>query len=177
MNELENISNDWLSGREEKGFSLGFFDRDYLSLAPVACVLDKSGKVQAFANFLVCNTKTESSIDLMRYDPLTERNGIMDYLFVQIFLYMKENDVVYFDLGMAPLSNVGQNDHSFVEEKLAFLVYTFATRFYSFGGLRKYKEKFSPSWEARYLSYPKDSNLLFDLLTIYKVDNRKVKKI
>ena len=177
MDELENISNDWLSGREEKGFSLGFFDRDYLSLAPVACVLDKSGKVQAFANFLVCNTKTESSIDLMRYDPLTERNGIMDYLFVQIFLYMKENDVVYFDLGMAPLSNVGQNDHSFVEEKLAFLVYTFATRFYSFGGLRKYKEKFSPSWEARYLSYPKDSNLLFDLLTIYKVDNRKVKKI
>ena len=177
MDELENISNDWLSGREEKGFSLGFFDRDYLSLAPVACVLDKSGKVQAFANFLVCNTKTESSIDLMRYDPLTERNGIMDYLFVQIFLYMKENDVVYFDLGMAPLSNVGQNDHSFVEEKLAFLVYTFATRFYSFGGLRKYKEKFSPSWEARYLSYPKDSNLLFNLLTIYKVDNRKVKKI
>ena len=177
MDELENISNDWLSGREEKGFSLGFFDRDYLSLAPVACVLDKSGKVQAFANFLVCNTKTESSIDLMRYDPQTERNGIMDYLFVQIFLYMKENDVVYFDLGMAPLSNVGQNDHSFVEEKLAFLVYTFATRFYSFGGLRKYKEKFSPSWEARYLSYPKDSNLLFDLLTIYKVDNRKVKKI
>ena len=177
MDELENISNDWLSGREEKGFSLGFFDRDYLSLAPVACVLDKSGKVQAFANFLVCNTKTESSIDLMRYDPQTERNGIMDYLFVQIFLYMKEKGVVYFDLGMAPLSNVGQNDHSFVEEKLAFLVYTFATRFYSFGGLRKYKEKFSPSWEARYLSYPKDSNLLFNLLTIYKVDNRKVKKI
>ena len=177
MDELENISNDWLSGREEKGFSLGFFDRDYLSLAPVACVLDKSGKVQAFANFLVCNTKTESSIDLMRYDTQTERNGIMDYLFVQIFLYLKEIDVVYFDLGMAPLSNVGQNDHSFVEEKLAFLVYTFATRFYSFGGLRKYKEKFSPSWEARYLSYPKDSNLLFNLLTIYKVDNRKVKKI
>lgn len=177
MDELENISNAWLSGREEKGFSLGFFDRDYLSLAPVACVLDDNGKVQAFANFLVCNTANESSIDLMRYDPQTERNGIMDYLFVQIFLYMKENDVVYFDLGMAPLSNVGQNDHSFVEEKLAFLVYTFATRFYSFGGLRKYKEKFSPSWEARYLSYPKDSNLLFNLLTIYKVDNRKVKKI
>ena len=177
MDELENISNAWLSGREEKGFSLGFFDRDYLSLAPIACVLDESGKIQAFANFLVCNTATESSIDLMRYDPQTERNGIMDYLFVQIFLYMKEKGVIYFDLGMAPLSNVGQNDHSFVEEKLAFLVYTFATRFYSFGGLRKYKEKFAPTWEARYLSYPKDSNLLFDLLTIYKVDNRQIKKI
>ena len=176
LDELKNISDDWLSGRQEKGFSLGYFDRDYLSLAPIACVLDGSGNIQAFANFLVCNNDNESSIDLMRYDPKTERNGIMDYLFVRIFLYMKENNVRYFDLGMAPLSNVGQYDHSFLNEKLAFLVYSFTNRFYSFGGLRKYKEKFAPFWEARYLSFPKDSNLLFDLLTIYKIDNRQVKK-
>ena len=177
LDELKNISDNWLFGRQEKGFSLGYFDRDYLSLAPIACVLDDSGNIQAFANFLVCNNDNESSIDLMRYDPKTERNGIMDYLFVRIFLYMKENNVRYFDLGMAPLSNVGQYDHSFLNEKLAFLVYSFTNRFYSFGGLRKYKEKFAPAWEARYLSYPKDSNLLFDLLTIYKIDNRQVKKV
>ena len=177
LDELKNISDNWLLGRQEKGFSLGYFDRDYLSLAPIACVLDDSGNIQAFANFLVCNNDNESSIDLMRYDPKTERNGIMDYLFVRIFLYMKENNVRYFDLGMAPLSNVGQYDHSFLNEKLAFLVYSFTNRFYSFGGLRKYKEKFAPFWEARYLSFPKDSNLLFDLLTIYKIDNRQVKKI
>lgn len=177
LDELKNISDNWLLGRQEKGFSLGYFDRDYLSLAPIACVLDDSGNIQAFANFLVCNNDNESSIDLMRYDPKTERNGIMDYLFVRIFLYMKENNVRYFDLGMAPLSNVGQYDHSFLNEKLAFLVYNFTNRFYSFGGLRKYKEKFAPAWEARYLSYPKDSNLLFDLLTIYKIDNRQVKKV
>ena len=177
LDELKNISDNWLLGRQEKGFSLGYFDRDYLSLAPIACVLDYSGNIQAFANFLVCNNDNESSIDLMRYDPKTEKNGIMDYLFVRIFLYMKENNVRYFDLGMAPLSNVGQYDHSFLNEKLAFLVYSFTNHFYSFGGLRKYKEKFAPFWEARYLSFPKDSNLLFDLLTIYKIDNRQVKKI
>ena len=176
LDELKNISDNWLLGRQEKGFSLGYFDRDYLSLAPIACALDDSGNIQAFANFLVCNNDNESSIDLMRYDPKTEKNGIMDYLFVRIFLYMKENNVRYFDLGMAPLSNVGQYDHSFLNEKLAFLVYSFTNRFYSFGGLRKYKEKFAPFWEARYLSFPKDSNLLFDLLTIYKIDNRQVKK-
>ena len=176
LDELKNISDNWLLGRQEKGFSLGYFDRDYLSLAPIACVLDDSGNIQAFANFLVCNNDNESSIDLMRYDPKTEKNGIMDYLFVRIFLYMKENNVRYFDLGMAPLSNVGQYDHSFLNEKLAFLVYSFTNRFYSVGGLRKYKEKFAPFWEARYLSFPKDSNLLFDLLTIYKIDNRQVKK-
>ena len=101
----------------------------------------------------------------------------MDYLFVQNFLYFKEKGVEYFDLGMAPLSNVGQEEHSFFQEKLAFLVYAFTNRFYSFSGLRKYKDKFSPLWEARYLSYPKDSSLLFDLLAIFKIDNRKVKEL
>lgn len=176
LDKLQNISDDWLDKRQEKGFSLGFFDRDYLSLAPIACVLDEDGHILAFANFLVCNTDLEASIDLMRYDPKTERGGIMDYLFVQIFLYLKDNNVNYFDLGMAPLSNVGQYEHSFFQEKIAFLVYSFTNRFYSFGGLRKYKEKFAPFWESRYLSYPKDSALLFNLLTIYKIDNRQVKK-
>ena len=176
LDKLQNISDDWLNKRQEKGFSLGFFDRDYLSLAPIACVLDEEGNILAFANFLVCNTEEESSIDLMRYDPKNEKGGIMDYLFVQIFLYLKDNNVNYFDLGMAPLSNVGQYEHSFFQEKLAFLVYSFTNRFYSFGGLRKYKEKFAPIWEARYLSYPKDSALLFNLITIYRIDNRQVKK-
>ena len=176
LQDLEKISDAWLSGRQEKGFSLGFFDKGYLSLAPIACVLDSEGHVQAFSNFLVCNGEKEASIDLMRYNPGTESNGIMDYLFVEIFLYFKEKGAEYFDLGMAPLSNVGQEEHSFFQEKLAFLVYAFTNRFYSFSGLRKYKDKFSPLWEARYLSYPKDSSLLFNLLAIYKIDNRAVKE-
>ena len=89
LQDLEKISDAWLSGRQEKGFSLGFFDKNYLSLAPIACVLDSGGKVQAFSNFLICNGEKEASIDLMRYNPGTESNGIMYYLFVEIFLYFK----------------------------------------------------------------------------------------
>ena len=113
----------------------------------------------------------------MRYNPETESNGIMDYLFVQMFLYLKDKGVKAFDLGMAPLSRVGMEEHSFFQEKIAYLVYAFTNRFYSFSGLRNYKEKFAPVWEPRFLSYPKDSSLLFDLLTIYKIDNRKVKTL
>ena len=177
MDDLEHISSSWLGDRQEKGFSLGFFDRDYLRLSPIACVLDAEGRVQAFSNFLVCNSEVDSSVDLMRYNPETESNGIMDYLFVQMFLYLKDKGVKAFDLGMAPLSRVGMEEHSFFQEKIAYLVYAFTNRFYSFSGLRNYKEKFAPVWEPRFLSYPKDSSLLFDLLTIYKIDNRKVKTL
>ena len=177
MDDLEHISSSWLGDRQEKGFSLGFFDRDYLRLSPIACVLDAEGRVQAFSNFLVCNSEVDSSVDLMRYNPESESNGIMDYLFVQMFLYLKDKGVKAFDLGMAPLSRVGMEEHSFFQEKIAYLVYAFTNRFYSFSGLRNYKEKFAPVWEPRFLSYPKDSSLLFDLLTIYKIDNRKVKTL
>ena len=33
MKELKEISIQWLNGRKEKGFSLGFFDEDYLDRA------------------------------------------------------------------------------------------------------------------------------------------------
>ncbi len=33
---LRAVSDEWLDGREEKGFSLGFFDTYYLEQAPIA---------------------------------------------------------------------------------------------------------------------------------------------
>ena len=127
--------------------------------------------------FIVVNNKTISGIDLMRYDLNKSQNGIMDYLFIKIMSYFKEQGACNFDLGMAPLSNVGRAKHSFMHEKIAYLIYAFTNRFYSFNGLRQYKQKFGPVWEPRYVAYPKNTWLLIDMIGIYRVDNRKVKRI
>ncbi|MGL6300268.1 hypothetical protein ACR31S_11485 [Streptococcus iniae] len=37
------ISEDWLQGRQEKGYSVGFFDKAYLQLAPIAIVRREDG--------------------------------------------------------------------------------------------------------------------------------------
>lgn len=81
------------------------------------------------------------------------------------------------ELGMAPLSNVGTEKHSFLQEKVAYLIYAFTNRFYSFSGFRQYKQKFSPIWTPRYVAYPRDTWLILDMLAIYRVDNREVKKL
>lgn len=99
----------------------------------------------------------------------------MEYLFIKIALYFKEEGKDYFDIGMAPLSNVGTRDHSFWQEKVGYLIYQFMSRFYSFSGLRKYKEKFRPNWEAKYISYPRSTWLVFTMLVLLQIDNRKVK--
>ena len=113
----------------------------------------------------------------MRYHLRTAPNGIMDYLFVKLLLHFKEEGVIFFDLGMAPLSNVGTEKHSFLQEKVAYLIYAFTNRFYSFSGLRQYKQKFNPIWSPRYVAYPRDTWLILDMLAIYRVDNRKVKRL
>ena len=176
LNDLKEISDSWLDGRQEKGFSLGYFDEKYIQLAPIALVRDEENKVQAFVTFLASNGPEEASIDLMRYDLKTAPNGIMDYLFVKLLLHFKEEGVIFFDLGMAPLSNVVTEKHSFLQEKVAYLIYAFTNRFYSFSGLRQYKQKFSPVWMPRYIAYPRNTWLILDMLAIYRVDNRKVKK-
>lgn len=177
LNTLKEISDNWLDGRQEKGFSLGFFDEKYIQLAPIALVRDKEDKVQAFVTFLACNGPEEASIDLMRYHLRTAPNGIMDYLFVKLLVHFKEEGVSLFELGMAPLSNVGTEKHSFLQEKVAYLIYAFTNRFYSFSGLRQYKQKFNPIWTPRYVAYPRDTWLILDMLAIYRVDNRKVKRL
>ena len=177
MATLRKISDSWLDGRQEKGFSLGYFDEEYIKLAPVAIAKDENGEIQAFVTFMAGNNETISGIDLMRYDLKDSPNGIMDYLFIKIMSYFKEQGAHNFNLGMAPLSNVGRAKHSFIQEKIAYLIYAFTNRFYSFNGLRQYKQKFRPVWEPRYVAYPKDTWLLIDMIGIYRVDNRKVKKV
>lgn len=177
MATLRHISDSWLDGRQEKGFSLGYFDEEYIKLAPIAIARDENDEILAFVTFMVENSKEISGIDLMRYDLDKSPNGIMDYLFIKTICYFKEQGSHNFDLGMAPLSNVGRAKHSFMQEKIAYLIYAFTNRFYSFNGLRQYKEKFGSVWEPRYVAYPKANWLIVDMICIYRVDNRKIKKI
>ena len=95
------------------------------------------------------------SVDLMRFDHDTCPNGTMDALFVNLLLWSKEQNYKYFNLGMAPLSNVGLAPFAHEQEKFAKFVYKFGNYWYKFSGLRNYKEKFHPDWEPRYLAYPK----------------------
>ena len=59
-----------------------------------------------------------------------------------------------FNLGMAPLS--GLPDHALAPlwNRLGNLVFRLGEHFYNFQGLRRYKAKFDPRWEPRYLASP-----------------------
>lgn len=169
---LKNISDQWLDGRVEKGFSLGFFEVDYLQKAPIAVVYDTNQEIIAFANLMPMGSKKQISIDLMRYLP-SAPSGIMDLIFINLFQHLQPLGYTSFDLGMAPLANVGTSKFSFIEERIANLIYNYGYRFYGFKGLRSYKQKFTSTWQSKYIAYRKRSSLVFTMLQILLIVNQK----
>ncbi|WP_147534738.1 phosphatidylglycerol lysyltransferase domain-containing protein [Bacillus marasmi] len=156
LNRAEEISDCWLGDRKEKGYSVGFFCRDYLSRFPIATLSNPDGEVIAFAS-LACDKqkrKRTFTIDLMRHISDCP-HGTMDFLFLSIFQWCKEKGYDWCSMGMSPLANVGHSKHATIHEKLARFVFEHGDSFYKFKGLHEYKKKFAPQWEARYLVYKK----------------------
>ena len=152
--QLREISRAWLLGKntQEKRFSLGFFQEEYLQRFPVATV-SREGALIAFANLLPSGGKEELSIDLMRYLP-DSPHGVMDFLFVEIMLWGKDQGYHWFDLGMAPLSGLENRPLAPVWNKIGAFIFRHGEHFYNFQGLRDYKEKFGSVWESKYLVTP-----------------------
>jgi len=81
-------------------------------------------------------------------------HGVMDYLFIQLMLWGKQEGYRWFNLGMAPLSGLGDRVPSPLWSRLGAFIFRHGEHFYNFQGLRQYKEKFDPDWEPRYLATP-----------------------
>jgi phosphatidylglycerol lysyltransferase len=154
MPQLRRVSDDWLAARSaaEKGFSLGFFDEPYLERFPVA-VVEKDGRVVAFANLWPGADGAELSLDLMRYEREAPKD-VMEALLIHSIQWGKDRGYRWFALGMAPLSGFEASPIAPFWQRLGGFVYKHGERVYSFQGLRGYKEKFNPVWEPRYLAYP-----------------------
>ena len=152
--QLRRVSDNWLREKSaaEKGFSLGFFDDDYLRRAPVA-LIERDGQVQAFANLWAGPGKHELSVDLMRYHD-DAPNGVMEALFIHVMLWGKAQGYRWFSLGMAPLSGMEMSSVAPFWNRLGAFLYEHGEAVYQFQGLRGYKDKFGPVWEPRYLVYP-----------------------
>lgn len=138
--------------KKERGFSIGYFDKDYLSNFPIA-IFKKGESPIAFANILQSADKYELTTDLLRYLPEAPA-GIIDYMLINTMMWGKEEGYEWFNLGMAPLSGMDEHDFSPGWNKLAHFVYTYGENIYRFKMVRKYKSQFNPKWEPKFLVCP-----------------------
>jgi phosphatidylglycerol lysyltransferase len=152
--KLRAISNHWLEEKAvaEKSFSVGAFNEAYIGQFPVAIVSCANEPV-AFASLWVSGNREEIAVDLMRFGPDAPR-GAMDFLFVELMLWGRAQGHHWLNLGMAPLAGLERHPLAPAWHRVGNFVFRYGEHFYNFDGLRRYKAKFNPVWESKYLASP-----------------------
>ncbi|HEV2366257.1 MAG TPA: GNAT family N-acetyltransferase [Caulobacteraceae bacterium] len=152
--ELRRVSDEWLARHAggEKSFSLGRFDEAYVRQFPVALVR-VGGRLMAFATLWTTAAKSCFSIDLMRYGE-GAANNVMDFLFVELLRWGASEGYGAFDFGMAPLAGLEDRPLAPLMSRVGNLLFERGEEIYNFQGVRRYKDKYDPLWQPRYVAAP-----------------------
>ncbi|WP_297513431.1 bifunctional lysylphosphatidylglycerol flippase/synthetase MprF [uncultured Caulobacter sp.] len=166
MDQLRAISDDWLAHHAggEKSFSMGGFEPRYVAEFPVA-VVRAEGKIVAFATLWLTAAKTAFSMDLMRYSDEAPKN-VMDYLFVELLQWGKDEGYQAFEFGVAPLAGLEDRPLAPIMSRVGRLLYERGEEIYNFQGVRRYKDKYDPVWQPRYIAAPQKWAIPFLLADI-----------
>ncbi|WP_243348560.1 phosphatidylglycerol lysyltransferase domain-containing protein [Parabacteroides sp. FAFU027] len=170
LQKLRAVSDEWLNetGRSEIIFSQGMFIWEELKQQTIITVESPEEKIVAFLNVIPDYAKEEATYDLIR-KTLDAPNGVMDFILIELFKYVKSQQLRYVNLGFAPLSGI-ESPQNITEESMKF-AYEKVRTFSHYKGLRDYKEKFSPVWYNKYLIYDHD----YDLLQVPAVLSKVIK--
>ena len=139
MDSLHQISDAWLTFHHggEMHFSDGWFTDSYIRNGPVIVIYGPDGNATAFANLVGEYQKNELTIDLMRHYPKIE-NGTMDYLFVKMLQWAKDNGYSTFSLGLSAIVGVGEKPEDPRVEQALHTISEYVSRFYNFKGLHNF---------------------------------------
>ncbi len=159
LQKIKAVSDEWLNdmGRSEIIFSQGMFDWKELKEQTIITVESPEEKIIAFLNVILDYAPGEGTYDLIRKTS-DAPNGVMDFILIELFKYLKSNNLTYVNLGFAPLSGL-DDPHTFPERSMKF-AYEKIRSFAQYKGLREYKDKFDPQWYNKYLIYQHDYDLL-----------------
>ncbi len=154
MADLKRISDNWLSrqGSGEKAFTLGGFEERYVAEFPVGLVRAQ-GRIVAFATLWVTAGKGAFSIDLMRF-AADAPPKVMDFLFVELIQWGRAAGYEAFDFGMAPLAGLEDRPLAPLLSRVGRLLFETGEEIYNFRGVRKFKDKYDPSWRPNYIAAP-----------------------
>lgn len=170
LQKIKAVSDEWMhdTGRKEIIFSQGMFIWEELKQQVIITVENPEEKIVAFLNIIPDFKKGEGTYDLIR-KTADAPNGVMDFILVELFNYLKTEGYTSVNLGFAPLAGLDAAK-SFPEKSMKF-AYEKIRTFSHYKGLREYKEKFEPEWHNKYLVYNHD----YDLLQVPAVLNKVIK--
>jgi phosphatidylglycerol lysyltransferase len=157
VDRLKSISGQWLSkgSRSERGFAMGYFTEDYMQLCDIAIARDAAGTIQGFANIVPAEfDKEEATYDILRQSDNALSN-INDYLLINLIDGLSALDYKRLNMGLSPLSGLDQvaSEQKTILDNVLKFAYANGDLFFSFSGLNRFKSKYEPRWQDKYLGY------------------------
>lgn len=157
--ELQEVSGSWLQSRRspELGYSLGTLttlnDPDIV----VGIAASPSRRLEAFVSWLPVPARGGWTLDLMRRRP-DSTYGVIEALIVRSIEESARRGVRELSLGMTP-KILSSRDTASGADRALRAMYWGLDRFQRSGTLHRFKEKFGPRWEERYLVVPSAATL------------------
>jgi phosphatidylglycerol lysyltransferase len=157
--QLRAVSGRWLQSRRgpELGYSLGTLatltDPDIV----VGLAFNVSGTLDAFVSWLPVPARNAWTLDLMRRRP-DSTYGVMEALILKSIEEANRRGIGELSLGMTPRT-IATREVSGGMDRAMRAMYWGLDRFQRSSSLHRFKAKFNPSWEDRYLAVPGPSVL------------------
>ncbi len=157
VDRLKSISDEWLSqgNRAERRFVMGYFSPEYIQQCQILVARDAAETIQGFVTLVPAEfDKDEATYDLLRHGQKSLGN-VNDYLLMNLIERLRQQGYKRLNLGLCPLAGLEDNDDdaSQIIERVFRFAYANGDRFYSFSGLHRFKAKYEPEWQDRYVAY------------------------
>ena len=164
LQKLKSVSDEWLADtdRSEIVFSQGMFLWEELKQQTILTVENAEEKIVAFLNVIPDYAPGEGTYDLIRKTQ-DAPGGVIDFITVELFKYLKSAGYTAVNLGLAPMSGIAEPQN--LPERSMKFAYEKIRSFGHYKGLRDFKDKFAPTWHNKYLVYNDDYDL-FNITTV-----------
>jgi len=154
VDQLQAVSGSWLRSRRspELGYSLGTLDTLNDPDIVAGFATSASGRLEAFVSWLPVPARDGWTLDLMRRRP-DSAYGVIEALIVHSIEEAKRREIKEMSLGMTPRVLSSRETSSAVDRAWRAM-YWGLDRFQRSATLHRFKDKFGPRWEERYLVVP-----------------------
>jgi phosphatidylglycerol lysyltransferase len=149
--ELAAIDREWRArAGPELGFTIGHFDAAEIRHVALAIAREADGRPSAYATFRATGADRGYVLDLMRRRS-AGTPGALEAAIAVAARRLGERGVRSLSLGLAPLAGLERPDAAAEERALARLGRAIRP-LYDVPGLARFKAKFDPRWEPRYVA-------------------------
>jgi lysyl-tRNA synthetase class 2 len=151
LERLEAISDMWLRGEPDRGFSMCMegLRGAHLEDSRVLLARDGGGEIRGYLHLVPSYGRSAMSLSAMRRDPETP-NGLTEYMVAEVIEMLREREVTELSLNFAAFARV-LNSPEHIGDRMLGRFISLGNPIFQIESLYKFNAKFFPRWQPRYM--------------------------